>query len=154
MAASRIFLKKTLTCSMLIKRNFLISVMGIFVLIWSGCENNSVNTETDPDELPQNVSFSEQIQPIFNESCGGGNCHINRTTSGVSLDSYNNVMNSTGNKYEEDIIIPGEPEQSPLVDKIEANPDLGIRMPQGGEPLNREQIKQIKGWIAEGAQDN
>lgn len=139
---------------MISKNTFIIYVIGLFVLLWSGCENNSVSTKTDRDTLPENVSFSEDIQPIFNGSCGGGNCHINRTTSGVHLNNYSNVINSNGNQYEEDIVIPEEPEQSPLVDKIEANPEIGIRMPQGGEPLSNEQINLIKGWIAEGAQNN
>ena len=131
----------------------LISI-SIFLLIAGGCETNSVDTDTDPSELPENVSFSQDIQPIFSQSCGGGACHISRTTSGVRLDSYSSVLNSRGNQYEKPIVVPEEPDQSPLVDKIQANPDIGIRMPQGREPLSGEQIDLIKGWIAEGAPDN
>ena len=48
-------------------------------------ETNSVDTDTDPSELPENVSFSQDIQPIFNQSCGGGVCHISRTNNSFRI---------------------------------------------------------------------
>lgn len=95
------------------------------------------------------VDYAEQIQPIFTANCTS--CHGGQ--SGVTLTSYSAVMNSVGNQYQTKIVVPGDPNSSPLVDKIEANPQFGSRMPQGGSPLTDEQIGLIRQWISEGANE-
>jgi hypothetical protein len=50
---------------------------------------------------------------------------------------------------------PGDPESSYIVWKIEGRSGIvGARMPLGLAPLSDEQIAAIRGWIADGAQDN
>lgn len=95
------------------------------------------------------IDYSSEIQPIFDDNCGG--CHIGGTTSGVRLDTYDDVMSSVGDQYDKDIVIPEEPDESPLVDKIEPNPTFGDRMPQGGPFLADSTIEKIRQWISEGA---
>ncbi|MEX0846059.1 MAG: T9SS type A sorting domain-containing protein [Balneolaceae bacterium] len=95
------------------------------------------------------VDYDDEIQPIFNQNCVS--CHGG--TSGVTLSSYDAVMNSVGDQYGTDIVVPGEPDESPLVDKIETNPDFGVRMPQGGPNLSNEEINLIRDWIEEGANE-
>ncbi|TNE70260.1 T9SS type A sorting domain-containing protein [bacterium] len=92
------------------------------------------------------VDYASQIQPIFSANCTG--CHGG--TSGVTLNSYSAVMNSTGAQYGIKIVSPGNAALSPLVEKIKANPSKGGRMPQGGS-LSSEQITLIETWINEGA---
>lgn len=99
------------------------------------------------------VDYEEQIQTIFNESCGGAGCHINSSTNGVNLTTYDDVINSTGAVYGTKIVIPGDPDNSPLVDKIEPNPSVGSRMPQGGPFLSTDEIDLIRQWISEGANE-
>lgn len=94
------------------------------------------------------------VQQILEQSCGGGSCHINTTTNGVKLDTYNNVMNSEGTSYGKLIVQEGDASGSPLVDKIEANPQYGVRMPKGGSYLSDSRIQQIKDWINNGAKNN
>ncbi|MBO6584552.1 MAG: T9SS type A sorting domain-containing protein [Gracilimonas sp.] len=94
------------------------------------------------------VDYEDDIQPIFNASCTS--CHGGQ--SGVTLTSYSATMNSEGSQYDKKIVIPGEPDNSPLVDKIEPNPQFGARMPQGGS-LSDQQISLIRQWIAEGANE-
>lgn len=98
--------------------------------------------------LHAQVNYEEEIQPIFTANCVS--CHGG--TSGVTLSSYSAVMNSVGTGYETKIVVPGEPDQSPLVDKIEPNPDIGSRMPQGNA-LSDEEINLIRSWIEEGANE-
>ena len=43
---------------------------------------------------------------------------------------------------------------SPLIDKIEVNPQFGVRMPNGRQPLSGEEIGLIREWIGDGAEDN
>lgn len=100
---------------------------------------------------PPEPTFTN-VQEIFTSNCG--NCHIDNRTSGVRLDSYDNVINSEGDLYGGPIVVAGEPDNSPLVDKIEPNPEHGDRMPQGRTPLSEDQINLIRQWIEEGAQNN
>ncbi|MDZ7680260.1 MAG: c-type cytochrome domain-containing protein [Fodinibius sp.] len=115
-----------------------------------GDDNSGGNNGSEPPE----PTFSN-VQPIFNDSCGGSGCHIGESTNGVRLDSYENVINSTGTQYGTDVVVPGEPDNSPLIDKISNdNPEFGERMPEGGPPLSDEDISLIREWIANGAENN
>lgn len=117
---------------------------------------NDPESEDPPseDELPTDVSYAEDIQPIFDNSCDGAGCHIDREESGVELTTYDDVINSEGEQYGERIVDSGNPKGSPLVDKITPNPAEGDRMPPNSDPLSDEEIDLIRGWIAEGAEDN
>lgn len=102
-----------------------------------------------PACLLAQVDYESEIQPIFNENCV--TCHGGQ--NGVTLSSFEAVMSSVGDQYGTEIVVPGEPDQSPLVDKIEPNPEFGTRMPQGGPFLSNEEINLIRTWIAEGANE-
>lgn len=123
-------------------------------ILFTSCINNIEDVSTGNTYDPSEISYSDDIQPIFTSSCGGSGCHINNSTFGVNLTSYNSVMNSVGTNYGTKIVIPGEPNNSPLVDKIEPNPDNGSRMPSGGPYLTADEINKIKAWIEGGAEDN
>ncbi|HAH52074.1 MAG TPA: hypothetical protein DF712_11275 [Balneola sp.] len=95
------------------------------------------------------VDYGTEIQPILANNCnschsGGGN--------GFDSSPYNDLIASTSSTYNRNHIIPGDANNSPLVDKIEANPQVGSRMPQGGQ-LTTDQINKIKQWINEGANE-
>ena len=94
------------------------------------------------------VDYASQIQPIFNAnctSCHGGN-------GGVNLSSFNALMSSNGNNYGSNVVVPGDPDASGLVDKIEPSPQFGNRMPTGGQ-LQQSDIDLIRQWISEGANE-
>ena len=94
------------------------------------------------------IDYAEQIQPIFTSNCVA--CHGG--TSGVTLSSYQATMNSVGLQYGMNVVIPEEPDQSPIVDKISSNnPQHGVRMPEGGPYLSDGEIDAIRQWIEEGA---
>ncbi|SMO40813.1 c-type cytochrome domain-containing protein [Fodinibius sediminis] len=114
----------------------------------TGPDNNNNDNGTNGSDEP---TFAN-VQQILTENCG--NCHIGNRTSGVRLDSYENVMGSVGDQYGGPIVIEGEPDNSPLVDKIESDPSQGARMPQGGPSLSTQEITLIRNWIEEGAQNN
>lgn len=97
----------------------------------------------------------DNIQMIFNQSCGGAGCHVNETTSGVRLNTYQNVIGSVGDQYGTEVINPNNADESPLVDKIESdNPEFGVRMPETGNYLSDSRISQIKAWIDNGAEND
>ncbi len=93
------------------------------------------------------IVYGDDIQPIFDSHCVA--CHGGQ--SGVTLGSYSAVMSSVGEQYNQNVVVPGEPDDSPIVEKIEPNPSIGERMPQGGPYLDDEQINLIRQWIEEGA---
>lgn len=130
------------------------------MITFAACGDNtedlvSGGDPTDGGEPIQNVSYAGQIQPIFNTSCGGSGCHTSGgSAAGVNLSGHSQALNSIGASYGGRVIVPGNPNSSPLVDKIEASPDNGSRMPLGRSPLTTTQIETIRVWITEGAQNN
>lgn len=138
------------------QRNILLTLLCSSALVLSSCGDSSTgpgngNGNGNGNGEPLEPTFTN-VQEIFTGNCG--NCHIGQATNGVRLDSYDNVMNSNGQQYGGPVVVEGEPDNSPLVDKIEADPEQGARMPQGGPYLSNEEISLIRDWIDEGAQDN
>jgi mono/diheme cytochrome c family protein len=101
-----------------------------------------------PSLAEAQVDYQTEIQPIFNASCTS--CH--GSNGGVNLRSYSQLINSIGNNYGTNLVVPGDPDASGLVDKIEANPQFGSRMPSGGQ-LSDSEIALIRTWIQEGANE-
>ncbi|MEX0608288.1 MAG: hypothetical protein WD016_12755 [Balneolaceae bacterium] len=132
----------------------LLSLILTVFLLFSNCINNIEDVSSGEIIDPTEISFSDDIQTIFNSSCGGSGCHISNTTNGVNLSTYTNVLNSTGASYGSEIVVAGNPNESPLVDKIEANPTFGSRMPLNKSPLSPTEINKIKAWIEGGAENN
>jgi hypothetical protein len=102
-----------------------------------------------PGQLVAQVDYETQIQTILNARCNS--CHSNGQNT-FNSSSYAAVMASTSasNKYNKKHVIAGDADGSPLVDKIEEQPQFGNQMPVAG-PLTTEQINLIKTWIDEGA---
>ncbi len=100
------------------------------------------------------VSYATDIQPIFNTyciSCHPPNNQLNLTT-GVS---YSNLVNHVSFGYAPAIrIVPNDPANSVLYQKITGNPLFGQRMPQGPFPLPQPLIDKIRNWILQGASNN
>ena len=117
------------------------------VLFVSGCINNSENVVVEPKS---DVSFSNEVRPILVEY-GCISCHSN---GALNLSSYETILNSNGSQYGSDIVIPEDANASGLVDKIEADPRFGARMPTGGPFLSGNEIETIRTWINEGALNN
>lgn len=112
----------------------------------TGCLNN---IEDVTGTVQTEISFSADIQPIFNKNCTS--CH--GTNGGVDLRTYNALMNSVGFSYGNKVVVPRKPDESGLVDKIEPNPQFGARMPSE-TGLSGDEIQTIRAWILEGALNN
>lgn len=121
------------------------------ILVFSFLSANCLtNVEDNTGEVPDEpVSYASDIQPIFNARCTV--CHGN--SGGVNLSSYQALMNSNGNFYGTNVVVPGDAAASGLVDKLEPNPQFGSRMPQGSS-LSGNDIEKIRAWINEGALNN
>ena len=97
-----------------------------------------------PDTLPQNVSFLNDVIPIFNANCIS--CHNDGGTApNLSADkAYGALISGAG------LVIPGNPEESELYHRIMGQ---GSMMPPGGM-MSHSNIDLIYLWIKEGALNN
>ena len=87
------------------------------------------------------VDYQTQIQPIFDNNCGG--CHLSNSAGGLNLSNYNNTMSSGA-------VVSGDAENSSLYDRItRAESEPGDMPPSGS--LSQSDIDLIAQWINEGA---
>jgi hypothetical protein len=132
----------------------------LLLLLLAACSSETIDNtgitdpDPDPDPEPMTVSYARDIQPLFNASCGGVGCHVGQSTNGVSLGSHAQVVASVGFQYGTPIVLPGNAADSPIIDKISANPRFGSRMPLGRAPLEGADINRIRNWIDDGAPNN
>lgn len=131
-----------------------------------GNGGNGTNCAEPP---PPTLSYAGNIQPIYNRSCATSTaCHIGPTSGGgLQLQqgvSHGATVNQPSTQQPREILVlPGDPDASYLVRKIENAPGIsGLQMPQGcpGAPapgavcLSADEISAIRTWIMECAPDN
>ncbi|NPA43417.1 MAG: hypothetical protein GXO27_05275 [Chlorobi bacterium] len=103
-------------------------------------------------ETDTEVSFSNDVQPIFNAYCIA--CH----PSSGNLDlregrSYSQLVNVPASGYPAIRVVPGDPEASVLYKKIDGSGAYGANMPTGGQ-LPSTDVQKIRLWIEQGAKNN
>ena len=96
---------------------------------------------------------------VFGPTCSTAGCH---TGGGVALPtvmnlttaqaSFDNLVNIPSLEVPGLIrVLPGDPDNSYLIHKLEGTAAVGDRMPLGGNPLDPAIIADIRLWIADGA---
>jgi Cytochrome c. len=138
------------------------------ILTISGIDTGSTNTIVADSKIPiadsleiiisilgtlPLVSFSNQIQPIFNSQCTG--CHGG--TGGLTITagvSYNNLVNVFAQSSCTSLkrVLPNDADNSVLYKKVSGT-TCGNQMPQGGA-LSTSDIALIRDWINQGAKNN
>jgi hypothetical protein len=117
------------------------------------------NDDTNPD---RNVSFANDIRPLFNRMMAGCGCHMptaggpgaGTVLSGLDLSSLTSLRAGGANSGSR-IVVAGEPCSSILYLKVEQAPPFGSRMPLGGPPfLTDAEEDLLHDWISEGANNN
>jgi hypothetical protein len=98
---------------------------------------------------PATVSRRDDVVPILNGSCMSPGCHSNPSLF-LSLTATTGCSAAA----ERRMIVPGSPDTSYLIAKLEGTASCGRQMPLSRPPLSAGQIGTIRTWIAEGAQDN
>lgn len=114
----------------------------IVVLLLTSCESSTFPEE--PPTVKDNLSFALDIQPILTEQCA--RCH---NPGNILPDlregyAYESLMEDEG-------VVPGDAEESELVEMLEGGGDNPMPPTTRVSPLN---IELIKKWIDEGAKDN
>lgn len=121
--------------------------VATIVLFSIGCSKDDPGP-TGPPPNPDSVSFSSDVLPLFN-SKGCVTCHGG--SGGLTVTSVAALM--TGGDHGP-AIVAGNADGSILIQKLNANPPFGARMPQGGPFLSTTEIDLIKRWINQGALNN
>ncbi|MBI3004375.1 MAG: hypothetical protein HYY49_03055 [Ignavibacteriales bacterium] len=126
---------------------FLLSSFAISLS--SGCEDNIVNQPVNVVFPDSNVSYSQHLEPLFQQGCALSTCHGRASQGGLNLEtpSYTKLMN-----HPTRLVVAMEGENSLLVQRIDGR--VQPQMPLNRTPLNKNQIDGIKKWINEGAANN
>lgn len=143
---------------------------GLLLVLLAGCVADSLEPDVGPlraglcepeDSDPEHdVSYKEDIEPLFERPLGmaGCSCHLpsSRVTVGIQvggldLGSYS-ALRRGGKSGRDAIVVPGDPCASLLVQKTSNAPPSGARMPSDGPPyLSPSEHQLLRDWIAEGA---
>jgi len=113
-----------------------------------------LDDDSDPGTA---VSFTRDIQPIFDDRCKfchypTGGAPIGLDFTGLDLSSYRTVLAGATTSV---VVVAGKPCASIIVQKVSQGPPFGSRMPLNGPPfLTDGQIQLIHDWVAEGALAN
>lgn len=107
----------------------------------------------------ETVTLSFHVQPIFSANCALSGCHAGSNPAEMQNLSTGQTFLNVVNVPSQEVpalmrVLPGQPNSSYLVHKIEGTQAVGDRMPQGGQPLSANQIAIIRSWITKGALNN
>jgi hypothetical protein len=139
---------------------------ALVVLTSVGCDEKlSSITGPTPNLTPTLTSIQREIFNVTDSSgrlmCIGCHTDQGRNPSGnlVLLEGRSHaqlVNRGSGGKPGSMLVIPGDPDNSYLVKKLEGTVDIaGQRMPRGNGPFLIEgQITVIRKWIQDGAANN
>ena len=123
-----------------------------------GGNNNGGDGGNSGPVVKADPSFSSDIMEIIQRrGCSESSCH-GSGQGGLTMTStsgtYTNLVNVTSPNSGEVRVIPGNATDSYLVKKLEGRQSVGVRMPQGGSPLDATDLQNIKNWINQGAKNN
>jgi hypothetical protein len=103
-------------------------------------------------------SLSADVQPIFNASCTSSSCHGSGQSEGLDLrsgSSHGNLVNVSSTQVVSLMrVLPNDPDNSYLVQKLGDSPAVGLQMPRGQNPLSSAEVTTIRDWIEDGALDD
>jgi mono/diheme cytochrome c family protein len=140
----------------------IIVFIAVAALAPAGCGGSSPGTAPGPTPgggTPLQPTLSSIQQQIFGQ-CTACHTTAGRTPeAGLSLlpgASHANLVNVASTTNPGGIrVIPGNPDNSILIRKLEGTPGtLGERMPLNGPFLSAAQIAVIRQWITNGALNN
>jgi hypothetical protein len=113
----------------------------------------------DTGEQPPMVRYSQQILPIFGDSCALPTCHMGPINAGglnlTHEQAYNSIVNVPSSQMSSLVRIkPFDPNNSYLIRKIKGEDINGSRMPQDMPPLTVDVIALFENWVNQGAMNN
>lgn len=114
--------------------------MRFFLLLFFiGCQDFNSNTFDETKFGVSNLTGGEKFKtayPIIQNKCA--NCHTHSEWSGFTTEA----------KWEEeDLVVPGNPDNSKFITRILNTGRNESDMPQGGSPLPDEEYEILVDWV-------
>ena len=134
-----------------LKKSVILSLTIFTSLFIFSCDDTLTVEDVDNKPMPQsNISFSQNIYPVLQVKCAFSGCHASPNPSqGLDLSTYAGVT------ADPNIVFPRSSDLSRLIWAIEGRPPIEPMPPIGyARPVTTEQLRGIKTWIDEGAQNN
>ena len=146
-------------------------------LAWGGCGGDSSQPQGDDDDTgsagcwcadPASAATFTQVYEMLFPRTTNAHCDMchglppydisngNLSTGMDKASTYAALvgkMSTPASVRVAPLVVPGQPEESMLLQKLSDPPPCGDRMPVGGMALSQEQIEMIRSWIAAGASD-
>ena len=116
--------------------------------------------ETDAPTCNIEPTLASLNENYFSKSCNFSSCHGTGKAGGLDLtgDTHAALVNvpahaSAAAANNQILVVPGDPDASYFVQKLEGPGDAGQLMPLGAqEPMDPDcRIKMVRQWIADGA---
>jgi len=122
-----------------------ITIAASVVVMAGGCSQSTVTNSNEivfPDSL---VSYRNHVQPFMTLRCG--QCHGETVAAGgIRLTQWTYLMFDRPN-----LVVPNEPQNSLVIQVLERL----VAHPSGQlETIPAPQIRGVRTWIAEGAENN
>jgi Protein of unknown function (DUF1553)/Protein of unknown function (DUF1549)/Planctomycete cytochrome C len=111
-------------------------------------EGDSVASTANSRSHP--VNFAREVRPILSDHCFA--CHgpdDKARKAGLRLDTKEGAFAKL--KSGSLAVVPGKPEESELIDRIESDdPDLHMPPKKSGKPLTADQVANLRRWVEQG----
>jgi hypothetical protein len=145
------------------KSLLLLAISALLLLTFACRSGNQPASQTTSDPAKTaaqpaqmaSAMFNMDVQPVFTGKCALADCHGAAKSGGMQLSAgmaYDNIVNVKSSEDPRFMrVMPGAPDSSYLVMKIEGRQTVGVRMPFRRTPLSDSQIQLIRGWIQAGA---
>lgn len=134
-------------------------LLALSTALLAACSGDSpAEPDDDGRTVKEDPSFAADIQEIFDRrGCSSTACHGSARQAGLDLRSgaaYGALVGVGGSTESIVRVIPGDPNGSYVVIRVEGRQTVGSRMPLGGDPLDAIDLANLRNWIARGAAEN
>lgn len=122
----------------------LINACLIFMALWgfSGCYQDVISPEADPDGPPQSISFKEDLAPLLKSKCALAGCHVAGAHKPYLEDESKSYVNIVSGGFVNTLI----PKESVIYKQI--NGSMSEYIPSKADK------QKVYDWIRNGAPNN
>ena len=108
--------------------------------------------EAKAPKTPKEISYAKDVAPILDKFCATCHNEDEDHPSQLFMDSYESLMK--GGKHGQ-AVKPGNARESLLIQKMDAEPPFGKKMPPSKKLIpSDEQVEILRQWIDQGAKKN
>lgn len=132
-------------------------IVSLIVAACTGGDGSGLPALVPPGGFDPN--FSEIQANVFAPNCATTGCHFGAgAPQGLRLDDANSYGMLVGVRSSQSAsklrVVPGDPGNSYLIQKLEGTASVGAQMPLNAPPIAQASIDVIRQWITDGAIDD